>query len=304
MENREKHKVVIIGAGVAGMTCALYLARAAIDVCLIGDWTTTPLLSSPTIKNYPGLYETSGQEYLSTLNDQVLAAGVRVIAGTAATPMRADEGWIVYTDTGNVVEIENLVIATGSSSRMLNLKNEEQFIGNGVSTCAYCDGPLYKDKKVCVIGSGTLAVEQAMYLSKICSSVTVFCRKDKLSSTVYTPDNLAKYTNVSIMFNAPIQRVYCEKGKTFVYIGEGRPIMKSFDGVFYAMGSIPNTSFLEGLCPLDKNGYIDLPDEVAKQHHMYACGDVNASNKYKQVVTAAADGCRVALQLLQDIRAK
>lgn len=302
MPKRIFHEVAIIGAGVSGMTCALYLARANVDVCLIGDYTDTPLLASPSIQNYPGIMNVSGMDYLNTLNNQVKAAGVEILSDSAMTPMLKDNGWIVLTAGGEVVETTHLVVATGSSSRMLNLEHEEEFIGKGVSTCAYCDGPLYEGKRVCVIGSGTLAIEEAMYLSKICNEVIVLCRKSKFSTTLYTPDQLNKYQNITVMFDAPVKKINVSENGITVILGGNMARLMSFDGVFYAIGSSPNTAFLDGLYPLDQNGYIDLPREVSSKHHMYACGDVNANNPNKQVITAAADGCNTALQILKDLR--
>ena len=302
MENRSFHEVTIIGAGVAGMTCAMYLKRAGVDVCLIGDYTTTPLLSSPSIQNYPGIKDISGLDYLTQLHEQIVDLGVCLIEATAMSPMIKDDGWIIITDDGNVVDTKNLVIATGSSARMLNLENEEDFIGKGVSTCAYCDGSLYTDKNVAVVGSGTLAIEEAVYLAKICKRVTILCRKTKFSTDIYTPEQLTKYPNIVLTFDAPITKIVGTENGLMVILGGRRSRVMSFDGMFYAMGSHPNTEFLDGLYPLDSNGYIDMPQEAASKHHMYCCGDVNASNKFKQAVTAAADGCNTALQILKDLK--
>ena len=304
MENRSFHEVVVIGAGVSGMTCAMYLARANVDVCLIGDYTTTPLLSTPSIQNYPGIGNISGMEFLENLHKQVLESGACIVEANAMAPMIKDDGWIILTDNGDIIDTKNIVVSTGSSARMLNLENEEEFIGKGVSTCAYCDGSLYEGKDVCVVGSGTLAIEEAMYLAKICRRVTVLCRKSEFSTSVYTPDQLNKYDNIAVLFDANVAKIVGSGEKIMVILAGTRSRIVSFDGIFYAIGSSPNTSFLEKLYPLDNNGYIDLPDEVSTKHHMYACGDVNASNRFKQVVTAASDGCNTALKILKDLRNK
>lgn len=304
MNNRCFHEIVIIGAGVSGMTCALYLARANADVCLIGDYTTTPLLASPEVKNYPGIFNISGAEFLETLNRQVVESGATVVSANAMSPMCKDGKWIVLTDDGNVVDANYLVIATGSSARLLNLENEEEFIGKGVSICAYCDGPLYAGKNVCVVGTGTLAVEEAIYLSKICKHVTMIGRKDRLSTNAYTEEQLREYENISIKYDSPIAKIIRGDNNIMLVLAGHRARILTFDGIFYALGSIPNTEFLEGLCPLDEQKYINIPDQAESRHHIYACGDVNANNKYKQAVTAAADGCNTALQILQDLRNK
>jgi len=302
MSKRSFHEVAIIGAGVSGMTCALYLARANVDVCLIGDYLTTPLLAAPSIQNYPGIVKISGMQLLDHLHAQVRTAGVYIVEENAMTPMLKDNGWIILTADGEMIETSHLVVATGSSAKLLNLENEEEFIGKGVSTCAYCDGPIYEGQRVCVIGSGTLAIEEAIYLSKICSHVTVLCRKSQFSTTLYTPDQLNKYPNITVSFNAVIKKINVSENGITVFFGGNRARLMSFDGVFYAIGSAPNTAFLDGLYPLDKNGYIDLPPEVSSKHRMYACGDINARNPNKQIVTAAADGCNTALQILKDLR--
>ena len=286
------------------MTCAMYLARANADVCLIGDYTTTPLLATPSIQNYPGICGISGQTFLDNLHDQVKTSGAHIIEANAMSPMSKDGKWIILTDDGSVVDTNYLVIATGSSARLLNLENEEEFIGKGVSTCAYCDGPLYEGKNVCVVGTGTLAIEEAIYLSKICNSVTIIGRKDRLSTNAYTEEQLKDYKNIFIRYNSPIAKIARGQEQVMLVLSGNRARILSFDGIFYALGSLPNTEFLEGLCPLTKNKYIDIPEEVESTHHIYACGDVNAHNKYKQVVTAAADGCNTALQILKDLRNK
>lgn len=302
MSDRTFHNVTIIGAGVSGMTCALYLSRANIDVCLVGDYCTTPLLASPSIRNYPGIKDISGAGYLINLHDQVSERGVSIIEGTAMAPVRNGDKWVVLTDAGNIIDTNIVVIATGSSARLLNLEKEEEFIGKGVSTCAYCDGPIYEGKNVCVIGSGTLAIEEAMYLSKICKRVTVLCRKSQFSTCLYTPDQLSKYPNVAVVFDAPVKRINVLENRVTVVLDGNLTRIMPFDGVFYAIGSLPNTRFLDGSFPIDENGYITLTDELSAKYGMYACGDVNAHNKNKQVVTAAADGCNTALKILKDLR--
>ena len=303
MENREFHKVAIIGAGVAGMSCALYLGRAGIDTCLIGDWVTTPLLNTPAIENYPGVKSISGYEYLENLHKQVVDAGVRVVPSVATTPLIKNESWVIITGDGTVVDTDHIVIATGSEPRMLGIENEEEFIGHGVSTCAYCDAQLYENKRVAVIGSGTLAFDEAIYLSKICAKVSIICRKDKLNSLNYDTDALINYPNISVNLGMKVVSLSRGEDGSIMIIAEGvRRTMMSFDGVFYAIGSVPNTAFLEGVFPLNKDKYIDIPEEVSSSHRMYVCGDVNANNKFKQVVTAAADGCNTAMRIIRDIK--
>ena len=302
MEHRTSHKVAIIGAGVSGMTCALYLARANIDVCLIGDWTTTLLLSTPEIKNYPGIPSISGYDFLNNLHNQVAEYNIPIIEGMALTPMIKDDQWIILTEPGDVVDTENLVIATGSEPRLLGLENEEHLIGHGVSTCAYCDAQAFAGKSVVVVGSGNLAIEEAIYLSKICSKVTVLCRKNEFSTQDYTAERLIDHKNVGVNFNAEVMKIERTDSGFMILLKGLRTRMISADGIFYAIGSVPNTTFLNGVFPLDKNKYIDLPEEVSTTHRMYACGDVNATNKYKQVVTAAADGCNTAIRIIRDIR--
>ena len=182
MEKRSFHEVVVIGAGVSGMTCAMYLARANVDVCLIGDYTTTPLLSTPSIQNYPGIGNISGMEFLENLHKQVLESGACIVEANAMAPMIKDDGWIILTDNGDIIDTKNIVVATGSSARMLNLENEEEFIGKGVSTCAYCDGSLYEGKDVCVVGSGTLAIEELLFFAGSPSSVLVCILQTSLTN--------------------------------------------------------------------------------------------------------------------------
>ena len=303
MERVTSCQVAIIGAGISGMTCALYLARAGVDTALIGDWTTAPILASPEIRNYPGTGKISGYDLLSNLNQQVQDTNTKIIAGIAAKPTRQSDTWVVLVDTGDIVEADSLVIATGASPKLLNLENEQELIGKAVSTCAYCDGPLYAGKKVCVVGSGTTAIEEALYLSKIAHTVTVLCRKNKFSTSLYTPEQLGNYPNIQLMFDTQIKSISLDgHGSVIVQLSGNRSRMMLFDGIFYAIGSSPNTEFLGGMLPVDHSGHIDLAPESERIYRVYACGDVNARSPFKQAIVAAADGCETAMRLLCNLR--
>lgn len=282
------------------MTCSLYLKRAKVDVCLVGDYVTTPLLSTPSIKNYPGIKEISGVDYLSELHNQITLVGVYNIDGTAVSIYKNTGNWVVITDSNETIFSSKVVVATGSSPKLLGFEGENSLLGNGISTCAYCDGSLYENKSVGVIGSGTLAVEDAIYLSGLCDHVTLLCRKDRLSSSMYSYEQLLKYWNIEVLFNTAVKNITRHNEKLCLTTQDER--LLEFDGVFYAIGSDPNTQLLQGICPLSSTGYTDFSVEFSSKTGLYACGDINSRNKNKQIVTAAADGCNTALQILNDLR--
>lgn len=305
MSETKHTKMLIIGSGPAGYTAAIYAARANIKPMIVTGMQAGGQLTITTdVENYPGFAEAvQGPDLMEAMRQQAENVGTDIIydlineVDLKATPKRA------VGDSGTIYTADTVVIATGAQARWLGLPSEEKFNGYGVSACATCDGFFYRGKEVIVVGGGNTAVEEALYLSNICSKVTLVHRRDSLRAEKILQDRLFKAANVEVKWNSTLDEVLGTEdplGVTGVRLKNtqtGATEDLDVHGVFIAIGHTPSTKIFEGQLPMDSEGYIEKkPDSTQTDiPGVYAAGDVT-DKVYRQAVTAAGMGCMAALE--------
>lgn len=294
----QKRKVVIIGSGVAGMTCALYLKRYNVDVLVIEkDAPGGQMLKSSIIENYPGFINIDGPTLSYKIYEQVNNLNVDYLFDEVVSIKEENNKKIVQTKHEKI-EAEYIVLATGRTSRTLNLDREKEFIGKGISFCALCDGNLYKGKDVVIIGGGNSALEEAIYLSSICNKVIIVHRKDKFTAEDSMIETISKLKNVEIKFKANVEKynIIDDKIKS-VILDTGEEV--KCDGIFIAIGYVPINDLID---VKKENGYIivDSNGETSIKN-IYACGDAIKKNAY-QISTAIGDATNVSYSIIKQIK--
>ena len=295
MQNRN---VVIIGSGVAGMTAAIYLKRAGIDTLIIEcDAPGGQLNKSSSIENYPGFKFIDGPTLAMNIYEQVIDLETDYLFDKVVEIKEKDDKKIVITSKEKI-ECDYIIMATGRTSRTLNLDNERKYIGKGISYCALCDGNFYKDKKVIIVGGGNSAIEEAIYLASICRKVTIIHRRDKLTAEEALINNLKEYNNVEIIYNANIKK-YDDKDDKIVSVTLDNDMVIPTSGVFIAIGYVP----INNLIDVKKdNGYIVVDDNYETSiKNIYACGDAIKKNTY-QIATAVGEATNAASNIIKKIK--
>ena len=292
----EEHKVVILGSGIAGMTAGIYLKRGGLDVLVVEDNIPGGVLNEiPSIENYPGYEEISGPDLAMNIYNQLTKLGVKIL-NKKITSIDLNNKII-----NNNIKYEYLVIATGRKSRMLSLEHEKELLGKGISTCALCDGFFYKDKKVAVVGGGSSSLTEALYLSKICHHVTLIHRRDSLRASRVYEEQLKK-SHIHFVWNSQVVEILADKHVTGVKVQNvvtNEMTQIDCDGLFVAIGRIPDTEIVKGQLELDKSGYI-IADESTCTNipGVFAIGDVR-TKALRQIVTAASDGATCSYYIEQ-----
>lgn len=293
----ENTKCLIIGAGPAGYTAAIYAGRAALDPIVVegpepgGQLTTTHI-----VENYPGFAEgVDARTLMDSMRAQALRFGAKILRGSVVSCDLASKS--VTLDDGTLLHGDTLIIATGASAKYLGLESESRFRGLGVSACATCDGFFYRKRTVAVVGGGDSACEEALYLSSLASKVYMIVRKDYLRASEANKKRIAAAGNIEVLFGSVTREVLGdESGVTGVRLetkGEVRDI--PLDGFFLAIGRHPNAEWLGGQLPTDANGYIITDGVKTSIPGVFVAGDVRNTD-FRQAVTAASDGCRAALE--------
>lgn len=299
-----KYDVVIIGAGVAGMTAALYLKRSGVNCLMIeGDTPGGQVVKTSIITNYPGFKSITGAELATKMLMQLKALEVEILYEKVINIKLDHDMKVIVLDDGQEILTNKIIIATGRKPRKLNLPNEERFTGHGVSYCATCDGALFKDEEVVVVGGGDSALEEAIYLSSICQKVTIIHRSESFRAKSYLQDDLQYIKNIEIIKNANIVEflVSDEKfvGVRINHHNESENIKASACFVF--IGYIPESDAFDDLGIIDEEGYISTNDEMETNiKGIYAIGDIRKKGVY-QIVTATNDGAIAAINILKNI---
>ena len=301
----EKVKCLIIGSGPAGYTAAIYASRADLNpVLYTGLEVGGQLTTTTVVDNFPGYPDgVDGKEMMEDLKKQSERFGTDVRVGMVTSVEFND---VVYgshkitIDNGHLIEAESVIISTGATAKYLGLPSEKEFNGRGVSACAICDGFFYKNQDVVVVGGGDTAVEEAIYLSNICSNVTMLVRKDYMKSSKVMQNKLSNIDNISVMYNTELEEILGDDmGVTNVLIKSNLDdVVSKIDvtGVFIAIGHKPNTDIFLDYLNIDSDGYIitDGNSTETNTPGVFASGDVQ-DKKYRQAVTSAATGCMAAL---------
>ena len=294
------YDIIIVGAGPAGLTAALYARRAEKSVLLIEKETFGGQIThSPRVENYPGFISMSGAELGEKLLEQVIALGAEIELDTV-TAIGGEAGRLTVTCEGGVFEGRSVIIATGSRHRDLGVPNEERFVGEGISYCAVCDGAFYKGKTVAVIGGGNSALQEAVLLSEGCSHVTVVQNLPYLTGEPSLQSILAGRDNVSFLYSTVVAAVLGGDGFEGLLLrntDSGEEFTLAVDGTFVCIGQIPANQPFAEVVTLDDRGYVAASEDclpVSALPGVFVAGDCR-TKAIRQVTTATADGAVAAL---------
>ena len=295
------HNVTIIGSGPAGLTAALYTARANLQPLLIeGVEAGGQLMLTTMVENYPGFRDgIMGPELMADMRAQAERFGTTIVQGNVtAVDVCASPIWVRTADAEYVTR--TLILATGASARLLGLPSERTLMGRGVSTCATCDGYFFRGHDIAVVGGGDSAMEEAIFLTKFASKVTVIHRRDVLRASKIMQDKARANGKIAWMLDSEVDEIR-DGGRgevTSVVVRNNKSTEKTevpVAGVFVAIGHTPNTALVRGQLEMDSNGYIITHDgSKTSVPGVFACGDVQ-DHIYRQAITAAGSGCMAAI---------
>jgi thioredoxin reductase (NADPH) len=295
--------VIIIGSGPAGLTAAIYCARASLQPAVVaglqpgGQLTTTSV-----IENFPGFAQgVDGTALMDQMRQQAEHVGARFLDGTVTQLHQVGpKEFRITLDAETQVYTKAVIVATGASAITLDLPNKARLMGYGLSTCAVCDGFFYRQKKVAVVGGGDSAMEEAHYLAKLASEVTLIHRRDKFRASKAMQDKVLNHPKIKVIWNTEVVDTTAnDSGLTGVITQNlitGSRDTLAVDGLFMAIGHTPNTSFLKGVVEMDQAGYLTTHNGTfTSTPGIFAAGDVE-DKLYRQAITAAGRGCQAALQ--------
>lgn len=290
------YDIIIIGGGPAGLTAAVYARRADKSVLVIEKSTFGGQITfSPRVENIPGFVSLSGNEFAEKLVDQAMTAGADVEM-CEVVAIRDGAPKIVVTDEGEF-EAKTVIIATGAKHRLLGLEREEEFIGNGISFCAVCDGAFYKDKKVAVIGGGNSALQEALLLSEQCSEVVIVQNLEYLTGEKKLIDQVMQKSNITVILGTVVDSLAGDSELKSINIKDnsGKIEELKIDGMFVAIGLVPQNSFASDVVNLDDRGYVSADENaLTNAAGIFVAGDCR-TKRIRQVATACADGAVAAL---------
>lgn len=287
------YDIIIVGAGIAGMTAAIYAKRAGKEVLLLDEVSYGgQIINSNSVENYPGFSSISGYELATSIFNQTQNLGVSFKMERVVNITESRE---VITNK-NKYQARAIIIASGLRHRRLDVIGEDKFLGKGLSYCATCDGNFYKNLDVCVVGGGNTALEDALYLSNICNHVYLIHRRDKLRGDKYLIDLLNKKDNVSFIYDSVVKEI-CGNDKISSVLllnkTNNKEVSINVSGVFVAVGYEPSSSVFNNIINLDERGYIKSDDCTTNVSGIFVAGDVR-SKKLRQLVTASSDGAIAA----------
>lgn len=300
-EHSNHRQVIIVGSGPAGYTAALYTARANLQPLMIGGYTAGgQLMLTSDVENYPGYPKgVQGPEMMQDFREQVERFGAEVLDVDATSVDFSHRPFTVVTDDG-IYTAESVIVSTGAAAKWLEVPGEELLRGRGVSACATCDGFFFRDRRIVVIGGGDTALEEALFLTRYASSVSVIHRRDSLRASKLLQQRARANPKIDFIWDAVVERIEGEDKVTGVRLRNlvtGERSLVATEGVFVAIGHQPNTGIFQGQLDLDAGGYICMPDPVTTYTNIpgvFAAGDVR-DHRYRQAVTAAGDGCKAAI---------
>ena len=298
---KETTKCLIIGSGPAGYTAAIYASRANLKPILIeGLLPGGQLTQTTTVENFPGYPEgVGGYEMMEDMRNQALKFGTDIRSGFVTKVSLEGKKKSVIVDDEIEIEADSVIIATGASAKHLGIDDERKYAGMGVSACATCDGFFFRKKTVCVVGGGDTACADALYLAGLCKKVYLVVRKDYLRASKVMAERVASQENIEILFNHELigiegdgkvekANLVCNKDNSTKGV--------STDGIFIAIGHHPNTELVKDVVKTDEAGYIVTNNGTSHTNieGVFAAGDV-CDPRYRQAITAAASGCKAAL---------
>jgi thioredoxin reductase (NADPH) len=291
--------VIVIGSGPAGLTAAVYAARANLrPLVLAGGLYGGQLMLTTEVENYPGFPEgILGPDLMIRFREQAERFGAR-IENVDVTAVDFSKRPLVVRTYDAQFEAETVIVATGASARWLEIPGEERLRGRGVSSCATCDGAFFRDKQIVVVGGGDSALEEALFLTRFGRRVAVIHRRDRLRASKIMAERAHSHEKIDFIWNTAVEEVLGGERVTGVRLHnlkDGNTYELATDALFVAIGHIPNTSVLRGQLDLDERGYIATPDgTLTSAEGVFVAGDVS-DFRYRQAVTAAGAGCRAAM---------
>ncbi len=306
----EKVQCLIVGGGPAGYTAAIYASRADVGSVLYeGVQPGGQLTTTTDIENYPGFENgIGGSELMAQMRAQAVRLGADIRMGAVTSVDLSERPFKVVIDAEKEIEAETLVIATGATAKYLGLPSEVKYRGLGVSACATCDGFFYRKKSVAVVGGGDTACEEATYLAGLCKKVYMIVRRDVLRASEAMQERVRNTENIEILWNCNTQEVLGDEyGVTGARLlrKDGEVFDIAVDGFFLAIGHHPNSELFSQWVAVDKDGYIITDGKSSKTNveGVFAAGDVQ-DPVYRQAITAAASGCRAALDVEKFLKMK
>lgn len=284
---------IIIGGGPGGLTASIYLRRSNLNVAIIeGNMPGGQLANTAVVENYPGFESIAGADLAMKMYMQAINLGVEYISNYA-TKIEKDRHFIITLQDDSKIEAKTVIIATGLKHRKLNVPGEDKFTGKGVSWCAICDGNLYRNKEVAVVGGGNSAVEESIYLAGIVKKVYLIHRRNEFRSDAILVDRIKKLDNVELVLNDEVVALAGKEGLEEITLKSNRKLQVS--GLFEYIGFLPSSEFVRELGITDQDGFIEVDNDCqTKIQGLYAVGDI-VRKPVRQIVTALGDGATAAL---------
>lgn len=297
----EAREVIIIGSGPAGYTAALYAARAGLNPLVIAGEVTYggALMNTTEVENFPGFPEgIQGPELMEKFQEQAERFGAEVVFEDVSGVDFTSTWKKVYTNGGVEHTARTVILAMGAEHKHLGIPGEAEFMGKGVSTCATCDGFFFKGKEVVVVGGGDSALEEATFLARLASKVTIIHRRDAFRASKAMVDRLERFDNIEVLWDAQVIEVFGQEKMTgvAVRIADHSTGALLVDGLFVAIGHEPRSLLVRGLVEVDDEGYVKVFNGTTETSvaGVFACGDL-VDKRYRQAITAAGSGCAAAL---------
>ncbi len=305
MANTHHTKVLILGSGPAGLTAAIYAARANLAPIIVAGMQPGGQMTITTdVENYPGFPDViQGPWLMEQMQKQAEHVGTRVMHDIIVSIDLSKRPFTCVGDSGDVYTADTVIVTTGASARWLGLPSEKKFQGFGVSACATCDGFFFRGKEVVVVGGGNTAVEEALYLTNHATKVTLVHRRDFLRAEKILQKRLEEHPKIQVVWDSAVDEVIGKEGPLGVTgvrlknVKTGALQEVKTDGLFVAIGHTPNTELFKGVLDMDENGYLVTASDSTRTNipGVFAAGDVQ-DHVYRQAVTAAGTGCMAALE--------
>ncbi len=299
----KKYDLVILGSGPSGITAGIYAMRARLDTLLLekGYVTGGQMLNTFEVDNYPGMPQVTGSEMSAAFERHVRQLGLPIRQGEATKIIPDGKGFCIETEE-DTYHASAVIIATGTRHRLLNVPGEKELSGMGVSYCATCDGAFYKGKTVAVVGGGDAAVEDGIFLARICKKVYLIHRRDELRAAKILQERLLGLENVEVLWNHEVKEIAGDEHVTDVEVYDNQKNSRSrlaVDGIFIAVGVQPNSQALEQIAATDRAGYFIAGEDCkTSTPGIFAVGDIRTKT-LRQIVTAAADGANAVTSVLE-----